>query len=76
MSLIYLFGDLARLLALGRRLSQSARALNFLHCVGNLSLLLLMPQHYAWGEQQSGAIHTVAPVISNAKKCISCVLIW
>ncbi len=30
-SLIYLFSDLARLLAFGRCLSQSARALSFLH---------------------------------------------
>ena len=34
-SLLYLLGDLARLLAFGRCLSQSTRALNFLHCEGN-----------------------------------------
>ena len=34
-SLMYLFGDFARLLAFGGRLSQSARALSFLHCGGN-----------------------------------------
>lgn len=37
----YLLGDLSRLLALGRSLSQSASALSFLHGGGTLSLLLL-----------------------------------
>lgn len=34
-SLLYLLGDLARLLTFGGCLSQSARALSFLHCGGN-----------------------------------------
>ena len=33
--LLYLLGDLARLLAFGGCLSQSARALSFLHCGNN-----------------------------------------
>lgn len=34
-----------------------------------------MPQPKARGDQQSVAIHTVAPAILNAKKCVSCALI-